>query len=354
MGLGGLLVVAAALPPLTALVAWPTWALAGYALWIIDAAGSAPGALVPVGGLPDSSILAATITILGLGALALPDLRLRLARVPLPGRRAGVFTIGAALLTLTVVPAAPLMLPSDGRLRAWTLDLGGSAALLARTESGRTVVIAPEASPARLSDALARHLRPWEARLGALVLGDRADRSGLDRVLARFPPDVLVVAADSASEEEGSGPVISIHQGQRVALDRDVWLTRVTDSDSTEAVAGWDLEYGLVTLRVANERARALDPSETHERVRAILLTTTRASAGWSLGAIAERAQLLIHPGAPPAGLATGRQATVVLSLTTHGEMHLETDGAELVVHPARCVVPDGASGCPLVIGRSE
>lgn len=353
MALGGLLVLASPLPALASLVAWPSWLLLSYILGAIRLVGGLPGALLSVGSLPPALIAGLSALVVALGLLGLPDVRARLASLPIPplqGTRAlAVLALPlAALLALVLVPASR----PDGRLHLWTLDLGNSLAVLARTPSGRTILLPGQDPPSRLAAVLPDHLRPWETRLGVVALASEADVPRLRPLLERYPAQTVVAPAP---RQDLSGPAgvaaLKLRDGAQVELDRDVVLAPLFAEQRAGSVAGWRLRYGTVTLSIVPGGAPRV-PAAAEGSVAALLVLTD--GDAWQPADAGPRApDLLIAPLAVNLASMPGR-SPLLLTSEAHGEVELESDGRGLWARPRHCLAPLIPPNCTLALDSGE
>ena len=162
----------------------------------------------------------------------------------------------AGLLWFQVV-ASP-----DGRLHLLVLDVGQGDSIFIVTPKGRQVLI--DGGPERLSGvrALGRHMAFWDRSLDMVVLthSDEDHLAGLPGLLESYRVGTLLESpseANSAAYNHWRKVIsrqnlepIQAQRGQRIVVDRGVWLDVLNPPPTKSAPMSWSANNNSVVIRL--------------------------------------------------------------------------------------------------------
>jgi competence protein ComEC len=224
MVLGGLSVLTGMIiKPIGQLLAWATWPFTAYTIRVVEWLSAIPHGSIPLGQIAFPLILLFYAVLFTL-TFARP-------------RLTGMFARLSPAIALTIMGVLTVMIwkaafyAPDGLLHVSILDVGTADAVLVQTPTGRSVLINGGPSTVRLSDALGRHLPPFNRTLDWLVVADIDDEdlSGLPGNLERFTPANVLWAGNT--------------YGTRSATD--LWTALLTTSTPiTRMQSGQSLDLG--------------------------------------------------------------------------------------------------------------
>src|SRR5574341_804814 len=243
MVLGGLGVLfAMVIWPLGQLLAWGSWLLLAYTVWVVRLGASLPGASVPIGPLSPLTVAAIYVLILGITWLRSqpPDERSKWQSAFAGAMSAKFALFGGGMVAAFLFTTAASM--PDGRLHVTFLDLGDGTATLIETPSGRHILVDAGGSGRGLSTAMGRELPFWDRSIDLLIVTQptRSHLSGLLQVLDRYnfeailtngaPGDSDVAGAVWSKLAARGTPLLTAQPGMRVVIEDGLTLTVLTDS----------------------------------------------------------------------------------------------------------------------------
>ncbi len=179
-----------------------------------------------------------------------------------PLTRMGYVAMVVGLGVVVGVIWANVAAAGDGRLHLLVLDVGQGDSILIVTPHGRQMLI--DGGPDEVSGvrALGRHLPFWDRSLDVVVLThpDEDHLAGLPRVLERYRVGTLLESGTrseitsfalwrKALIKAGLEPV-GVQRGQRIVVDRDVWLDVLNPSSLDGGLMTSDLNNNSVVLRL--------------------------------------------------------------------------------------------------------
>ena len=180
----------------------------------------------------------------------------------IPVSRTGYVVVGAGLVVIGAIHWANLIAGGDGRLHVVVMDVGQGDSILIVTPQGRQVLI--DGGPEQLTGvrALGRYLPFWDRSVDVVVLThpDEDHLAGLPKVLERYRVGSLLQSGTQSESiffglwqktldkrELESAPVL---RGQRIVVDRDVWLDVLNPSSLSGGMMDADSNNNSVVLRL--------------------------------------------------------------------------------------------------------
>jgi beta-lactamase superfamily II metal-dependent hydrolase len=206
---------------LSAIISWPlmqaSGAIAGWFRFVVETAGSFPGAAIITPYFPPRWLAAAAI--LNGGALAGIKLRQFFWR-----RR-----VWALLAAAGLIAVALLLIRPDGRVHVYALDVGTGSAVLVRTANGHQILIDAGPDADRFAEAIGQVLPPTARTIDCWLItgGRRANVGAATAVLRRFQvssiqiasPDPWSAALRAIAQQAQSTGIPVVSGNQPIALD---------------------------------------------------------------------------------------------------------------------------------------
>jgi ComEC/Rec2-related protein len=233
-------------PILNAAMVWLAWLPSTALAEITRVSGDLPGAALSTGQLPPAAAVGLGLLLLGWGLLEMPeaaDVRARLRTLATERKallaQAALVAAGGLGLGLLLITRA------DGQLHTEHLHVAPGQAILIRTPTGRTALVAGGRVNAQaMAGEVAERLPLWEHGLGLVVMLDDAVEPRLRLMLERYPAEQLIVAYNERIEL-GGGAALDTYAGTSAAISsQDGWLRLIGNPPPPP---GYELRSGPTT-----------------------------------------------------------------------------------------------------------
>ncbi|MFN0074372.1 MAG: ComEC/Rec2 family competence protein [Chloroflexota bacterium] len=247
MAAGSLLLLVASIDLLAIPAAWIAWLIATAILEIVRLCAALPGAWLATGAFPLWAVLCCYLAFLAWILQRSPDIaRTQRARAWLQWL-APVMLIGMVVgLILSANPPQVL----SGEL----LDDGGT--VIARSPSGKMILMGTTLSPPILTGVVAERLPFWKRNIDVVMLtdGSAASWRGVQALGERYAIDALLVPRSAnVPPVVGPGQILQLSDSLEIALG-DGALIRVQPSAVASLSRSWgalvDLSFGSTALRI--------------------------------------------------------------------------------------------------------
>jgi competence protein ComEC len=339
MATGGLLILVADLEPLAIAVSWLAWLPATAILESVRMLASVPGAWVATGAFPTLAMLISYVGLLFWILQKSPELR---------GFERFRRMIGVAAPIALGATVATLLVPM-GSTNQLTGELLDSGTLIARSPSGKTLIVGTAASPQVLTASVAEHLPFAKRSIEVVILNDDLPASwrGVRAIAERYAVELLVIPGPALSDEfaAGVGQVVEAIDETRIDLG-DETVVRILPhhavAQNRSRTVPLAIAYGLTGISFPGQ-GNVVPVAEPDGWVSVIRVgdavadsSNTAARVRWGRAA----SQSMNSPG------------TLDLAPRSDGPIGFSSDGYQLTIQWTGCV--DQASACSAVIGGSE
>lgn len=238
MILGGLGVILSMIVwPVGQVLAWASWVLLAYTVWVVKLGASLPFAEVPLGAISPVTLAGIYLLIFGTTWYTkLPEQGRHEWRRKLGQAFSIKLAAGAGALTAILLFTAAWSMP-DGKLHVIFVDVGEGGATLIETPSGRHILVDAGGSGRSLSTAVGDALPFWKRDIDVIILTQPTEShiSGLVPILERYETEVVITngargdsqmsqAAWNAIEMQGA-PIITATHGMQIRIDDGAVLT---------------------------------------------------------------------------------------------------------------------------------
>jgi len=347
--------------PVAVLLALPT----SYLVAVFEWTAALPGAVAPIGEIHPavSAVYGAALLV---WAIAPTPEGKSLIAVMRSSRLTRSLAAGTGVLCAAGIAALAGFGASRPPLVIAVLDVGHGDAILARTPSGRTLLIDGGPNPSALLAQIGRRMGILERDLSVVVL-TRADADrlpGITAAIERYPPELLVGPPEGSTSAlyqrwQGIGSSarsIAPDAGITISLEPDIALELIPTAPLAPLIETGPPQRTLVVRIVYGDTSVLVGPSLTAEAGRALIRESwpLRSDAihvprhGATLGldpaliAALQPSVAVISVGAsnrrdlPTAETLEALRGVSVFRTDLHGTVELRSDGRNLWVVPDR------------------